>query len=203
MASDEIKRNRILEFSFKKFTTVGIPNVTMDEISRGVGIGKGTLYKFFPSKEDLLFKTIEFFAGKVEKAVQKIIADESLSSVEKLNLVLKTIGEKLALINPSALEYLERSFPEAFEKIDEVRRRVIMTNLVGLFDEGKQNGIFQPDMDTKLVAHILIGAANHIVDAKVLSTMNYSIENLFRTMTSILLKGCLTEEGRKLAFENN
>lgn len=203
MASDEIKRNRILEFSFKKFTTVGIPNVTMDEISRGVGIGKGTLYKFFPSKEDLLFKTIEFFAGKVEKAVQKIIADESLSSVEKLNLVLKTIGERLALINPSALEYLERSFPEAFEKIDEVRRRVIMTNLVGLFEEGKQNGIFQPDMDTKLVAHMLIGAANHIVDAKVLSTMNYSIENLFRSMTSILLKGCLTEEGRKLAFENN
>lgn len=203
MASDESKRKRIMEFSFKKFTTLGIPHVTMDEISRGVGIGKGTLYKFFPSKEELLFSTIDYIAGNVEKKVEELINNENLTTVEKLTLFLKMIAERLSSINPAAVSYLERSVPEAFEKIEEVRERIILKNLIKLFEEGKKSGLFEPELDDYVTAHILIGAANHIMNEKILSSQNYRLDDLFNIITSTLLKGCLTEEGRKLALKRS
>lgn len=202
MASEESKRKRIMEFSFKKFTTMGIPHVTMDEISRGVGIGKGTLYKFFPSKEALLFATIDFIAGVVEKKIEDLMNDEKLTAVEKLSLLIKTVAERLSSINPAALSYLERSLPEAFDKIVEIRERLIMKNLIRLFEEGKKSGLFEPEMDNYLTAHILIGAANHIIDGRVLSKLNYKLDELFNTITSTLMKGCLTEAGRKQVIKS-
>jgi AcrR family transcriptional regulator len=202
MASEESKKNRILDFSFQKFTTEGIAHVTMDDISRGVGIGKGTLYKFFPSKEILLFATIDFITSQVEKGITKIIENEKRNPIEKLELLIKLVGERLAKINPAAIGYIERSFPEAFQRILEARKHIIMKNIFTLFEEGKKAGYFEPDMDSYLVTHILVGAANHVTDSKVLSTLNYSLDNLFSNVTTTLLKGCLTKEGRKIAFQD-
>lgn len=201
MASEENKKNRIMELSFKKFSTMGLPHVTMDEIARGAGIGKGTLYKYFPSKEALLYDTVEYISGRMERKIEEIMDDSQLSSMKKLSLILKTVGERLAKINPSAVAYLERALPEAYEKMVELRRRIILTNMIRLFEEGKLTGDFSKDMDCYLAAHILIGAANHIMDEKILSTLDYSLDNLFHAITSTILKGCLTEEGRKKAFD--
>lgn len=203
MALDENKRKRIMDFSFSKFTTMGIPHITMDEISRGVGIGKGTLYQYFPSKEILLFETINYVSTCLENKINDIMSNEHISTIDKLGLVFKAIGERLSFINPSAVTYIERNMPEAYDKIVEIRRRIIMTNLLKLFEEGKRSGLFEPDMDEYLVAHIIIGAANHITDANILSTLNYNLDNLFHSIISTILKGCLTEEGRKNTFQAN
>lgn len=200
MASEEIKRNRILDFAFKKFTTEGINQVTMDDVARGVGMGKGTLYKYFPSKEVLLMNTIDFFASHIEKSLEKVIADNKLTPVEKLTLFLKAITEKLSKVNPSTLTYLQRSMPEVYEKIERTRERVIMKNLTALFEEGKNNGIFDPKMDNYLVAHIFIGAITHLLATPILTNMNYTLDQLFHSIISTIFQGCMTEEGRKLCY---
>ena len=197
MSAEESKRNRIMELAFKKFSTLGVPHVTMDEISRGIGIGKGTLYKMFPSKESLLFATIDFIALNIDKKIEEIIANQQLSAVEKLNLMLKTVSERISKINPSVITSVERSMPEAYDKIVELRKHIILNNMLKIFEEGKQSGLFDPTMDSFLVVNILIGAVNHITEASVLSTFDYSLDNLLKNVTSTILLGCLTEEGKK------
>ncbi len=202
MASYESKRNRILDFSFQKFTSVGVNNITMDEVAKGLGMGKGTLYRYFPSKEELIYETIKYYAGKIELSVQEIVTDDKLGTVEKLNHFFKLIGERFAKLNPTAVESIARSFPEAFQTITEIRTRVIMTNLLQIFEEGKKSGIFRSDMDAMLVAHILVGASNHMVQIGVLSSLNYSLDNLLQEIITTILKGCYSEEGRGTILPN-
>lgn len=45
-------RDKLLEVAHKVFTTEGI-SVSMDEIARHAGVGVGTVYRHFPTKEDL------------------------------------------------------------------------------------------------------------------------------------------------------
>jgi AcrR family transcriptional regulator len=203
MPLEDSKKNRIMEYAFQKFASMGTLHVTMEEISRGVGIGKGTLYKYFPSKESLLLETINYISSRMEKVIEKVLEDGTLNPVEKLSVVLKTIGERLSKINPSMLAYMERSIPEAFEKIEAIRQRIILTNIIKLFEEGKKSGHFEPDMDTYLVAHIIIGAANHVTEARVLSTLDYGLEKLIGNLVFTILRGCLTEEGRKTVFKKD
>lgn len=190
-----------MDFAFKKFASIGIAQMTMDDIARGVGMGKGTLYQYFPSKEKLIMHTMEFIAGNINKKLDGILEDDRLTSVEKLSLFLKTIAERLAAINPSMLDYLERSMPEAYDKLELIRRHIIEDKLGRLFTDGKQNGLFDPTMNDKLVVQMMIGSVNHILHTRS-QIGEMPTDQLFRSIISILLKGCLTEEGRRLAKES-
>jgi AcrR family transcriptional regulator len=189
-----------MEFAFKKFSKEGISQVTMDDLARGVGMGKGTLYKYFPSKEILLSKTVDFVASHIEKEIDKVLTDEKQNPVEKLRWVIKSAAEKLSSVNPAMLYYLERSMPEVYEKIEATRERLIMKNLVGLFAAGKKEGFFDPEMDEVLITHMIIGASAHILEGKVFATLNHSFDQLLTSVTSTFLKGCLTQKGRRLSF---
>lgn len=196
MKTEEIKKYRIMDYAFGKFTSLGISQITMDDIARGVGMGKGTLYKFFPSKEVLVLHTIDYIVGQIEKVLENILVDDTLTTPQKLNLFLKTVAGRLSKINPNVLEYMERSMPEAFEKIKESRERIIQNYLVRLFEDGKKNGLFDQAIDVRLVTQMLIGAVNHITNSHILLNSEYTLDQLFISLTSILLRGCLTEEAR-------
>ncbi len=48
------KRRKIFEAALKVFTEHGFHEATMDEIAAASGVAKGTVYRYFESKEDLL-----------------------------------------------------------------------------------------------------------------------------------------------------
>lgn len=63
---EQVKRS-ILDTSISIFKEKGYENATIDEITRTVGVAKGTFYNFFSSKSDILiawaaekFQTLEF-----------------------------------------------------------------------------------------------------------------------------------------------
>lgn len=198
MQSEETKKARILEYSIKKFMSVGYQQVTMDEIAHGVGMGKGTIYKLYPSKEDLLFNAIDFFAKQLEISIKQLLDDEKMTDIEKLKGFLKAVSQKLLQIKPELLISVERFAPKAYEKLEKMRQRIIMTNLVKLLEDGKKNGTYNSEMDMQFVAQVLIGAIKHITETQVLSSFHYSIDEIFRQLTTIIFKGCLTNEKRNL-----
>jgi AcrR family transcriptional regulator len=198
MRNDEVRRNRIVEHVLKTVMACGFSRVTMDDIARGVGMGKGTLYELFPSKQALLLSSIDYFEAKMTAMLEGILADGGLSATDKLNTFLKVVAHQLSFINPTALADIERNMPEAYEKIEQARQKILTTKLVELFEDGKRSGIYDPSMDEHLVAQILIGAVRHITQAQVLATLDYTFDRLFGSILSIILKGCLTEENRHL-----
>ena len=48
-------RERLMDAGLKRFLQVGIRAMRIDDLSRDVGIAKGSFYSFFSSKEDLFF----------------------------------------------------------------------------------------------------------------------------------------------------
>ncbi|MDR3645879.1 MAG: TetR/AcrR family transcriptional regulator [Clostridia bacterium] len=200
MRNDEARKNRIMEYVLKTAMASGFSRVTVEDIARGVGMGKGTLYALFPSKQALLLSSIDYFEAKMTAMLESILTDEGLSATDKLNTFLKAVAHQLSFINPAALADIERNMPEAYEKIERARQKILTTKLVSLFQDGKRNGIYNTSMDERLVAQILIGAVRHITQAQVIATLDYTFDRLFGSILSILLKGCLTEENRHLVL---
>ncbi|MEW8987515.1 MAG: helix-turn-helix domain-containing protein, partial [Bacillus sp. (in: firmicutes)] len=48
------RRTRIIEAATQSFSLYGYKGSTMDQIARLAHVGKGTIYRFFPNKEELL-----------------------------------------------------------------------------------------------------------------------------------------------------
>lgn len=54
MSGTDSKRERILAAALDIFSTQGFANATVQEIAGRAKVGKGTVYTYFPAKEDIL-----------------------------------------------------------------------------------------------------------------------------------------------------
>src|SRR3984885_13634720 len=86
-------RDRILEVAKREFTRVGA-NASLEEIAKKAGVGPGTLYRHFPTREDLL---VAVYRSEMEKlaAAERTLAD-SMSPVEALRAWLLLFVDSVA-----------------------------------------------------------------------------------------------------------
>ncbi len=74
-------RERILEVAKEAFTRSG-PNASLDEIARQVGVGAGTLYRHFPTRDALIEAVYRTEVEKLAAAEKRF--SETLSPLEAL-----------------------------------------------------------------------------------------------------------------------
>ena len=85
----EKKKKHILEKTAELYLKYGIRSVTMEDVSREVGISKKTLYQYFKDKEDLVNQTIDnlIYQNHYEKAKK-----ESDNAIDALLAMKNEIG---------------------------------------------------------------------------------------------------------------
>jgi AcrR family transcriptional regulator len=59
------RHQAILEAACAEFARRGFERGNVNTIAEAVGVGKGTLYNYFDSKEDLFLRSVEYAAGQV------------------------------------------------------------------------------------------------------------------------------------------
>ena len=80
------KRKRIAKSSCNLFLEKGYENITISEIAKVAGIGKGTIYEYFSNKEDIIFELMaslqeEYDPKLNEKLDQNITVKEKVISL--------------------------------------------------------------------------------------------------------------------------
>lgn len=191
------KLNFIKQFAFEQFQKYGFSRVTMDEIAKETNTGKGTLYRYFPSKEDLLIAAIQKNISEIEKRIQQEM-DNDKDSLEKLDSYILLLSQRLKHVQTTQLLDIERNVPQAYEIICEARERIINKTLTTIFSEGKESGVFRSDLDVDLATKIVLGASEYMTSPKILETMEYqNLTEMIRKIFYTFLQGCYSEEGNK------
>ncbi len=88
-------RARIIESAIRLFSQRTIEAVTVDEIAEAADIGKGTIYNYFHTKEDIVVAFMAEFEQKVQEKVRRFdIADrpvaDGLTEFIRLQFRMKT-----------------------------------------------------------------------------------------------------------------
>lgn len=77
MRADALRnRERIIVVAREVFREKGFDNASLDEIAKLAGVGPGTLYRHFPTREVLYDAVIQAWAEKVNTAADKAMAGE-------------------------------------------------------------------------------------------------------------------------------
>ncbi len=162
---DPEKKNRIIAAAITTFAQKGYAGTRIVEVAQAAGIGKGTIYEYFRSKEELFFETLEFLlseaaedtaalAGTLEGPMARrlmILAEHVITDwMQKLDLY----GLVLEFWSATAALPGRRRFREAFKKGYEGFRLQLAT----LINAGMASGEFKADVDTEQIAAALIGS---------------------------------------------
>jgi AcrR family transcriptional regulator len=76
MQQQQIQRQEaIFAAAVERFSRQGTEQTTMQEIAEGAGVGKGTLYRYFDDKEDLIFSLIEIGFKKMIDQIKEGIVE--------------------------------------------------------------------------------------------------------------------------------
>jgi len=184
-------RQRIEEAGLRLFTTEGFSRVTMERVAHEAGLGKATLYRYFPSKEALLMGCIDDFTDTIAADTDAILSNPALTPQQKMKRFLAPVIQFVAHIRPAALADVQRCAPQAYAKMEINRTRIILHNIDRILGEGKAAGIFRPDVDSALVAHMLIGSISHLSLPEVLTQVDIPFGQLLESVLNLLWEGCL------------
>ena len=161
----------------------------MEYIAKEAGIGKGTIYEYFESKERLFEEIIKF-------------------SVEEFCLRLKecmqqgeTIGEKILNCSLYNAEFLRNHMDivQVAMKIlilsKEIRifhitaQAAIHDHYTEMVKEAKKRGELRADLDEELATYCIIGALDQFCKQRVLCDPRPVDENDHQAIVDVLLKG--------------
>jgi len=82
---DKEEKRRLIALSCKELLLKhGIKNLTVSQIAKVAGIGKGTIYEYFANKDEIVFEIITIFINQFQQDLAAVVADDALCSREKL-----------------------------------------------------------------------------------------------------------------------
>jgi len=128
------RRRQLLERGAELFTSHRYEELSMSKIAAEVGISKGLLYHYFPSKQAYFEATLSAWAERLRERTEP---DPGLPPVEQLT---RSLDAFLALVEENAVAYRNliqsaAGVPEIRDLIDEVRRRTAERILAGLYPQ--------------------------------------------------------------------
>ena len=158
------KRNQIIEAAARVFALKGYAGAAVADIAIQADIGKGTVYEYFDSKEDLFFAVFEWFQKKTEKAATVGISSLGGSAADRLKALNDSlmglwdeIKDAFVLVMEfwaaSSSTQMRQRFKSAFKQLYDNYRHLVSD----LIREGIKSGQFRSDIKPEAVAAALVG----------------------------------------------
>ena len=166
MASTQIStKDRIINAAVRIFAQKGYTNATVADIAVDARIGKGTIYQYFASKEDLFFAVFEWYVRQTGAAAQVSISTLGGSTIQRLEALNRSIMSMWAEIEDmfsltmefwaaSSSSRLRDRFKNAFSDMYRQFREVAASLIRG----GIERDEFRKDINPESVAAALVGA---------------------------------------------
>lgn len=160
-ADAQRNRERILEVAKREFTRSGA-NASLDDIAKQAGVGPGTLYRHFPTRDELLRAVYRSEVEKLAAAERKFA--ETMPPIEALRAWMllfvdyiatkKIIAPALNTLVGGPSKVLEASHAQIWEAIRALVKRAI------------KSGDMRKDLDPIDLLRALVGVANVATSAE-------------------------------------
>jgi len=168
----------------------------MDEVASELKMSKKTIYKFFPSKDDLITAIAKhFMEGVKSKVLPALNSDKNaIEKLAELNHILAKVSTK---VSSKRMEEIRQHFPKLWNEIDSFRTKMMFGNITKVIDQGKEEGLFI-DYPTPIIMNTLVSSVRSIVNPEFILNNNFSIAEAALYTFKVVIGGIVTEKGRKI-----
>ncbi len=153
---DPAKKDCILLEAAKAFARWGFKKTSVDDIARGAGVAKGTVYLACASKEDLFFQVVErevraWVAQIVTSIDPQVPADELLFRMSQAGI---SYWDTHPLVQDLLFGRINELLPSLQDRVRELRA-LGTTHVVEVLKLGIVQGVFRAELDCEEVASLL------------------------------------------------
>ena len=165
------KRKKIVDKSWELFAKNGYKETKVEDITKDLGISKGSFYTYFATKDELLYEVL----GKIKKEINRNLENINVNQVPekvledyvkaKMNYVVKILNNmRLNSVEKYSIDPKLRNF---FEELKEKSTDFIKINIVEKFNS-KNGNKYNADVISEF---ILISIEEFLYDEFVLKNL--------------------------------
>ncbi len=190
----EQKLNYILAKSYELFNKYGIRSITMDDVSRELGISKKTLYEYIANKEDLVRKFVESDVKRREENFQLILSMNH-NAIEELFEVHKLIKQMINEYNPSTEFDLKKYYPEIFQDIKDGKRQKMFEAVLNNLIKGKREGLYRGELDENIIAKLYVSRIESACGNDIFTQEEYKSPAFINEIIVYHIRGVANKKG--------
>ena len=134
-----------------------IYNITVQDIARAANVGKGTLYEYFSSKEEIIINALMYFLGLENEKAEKI-AFSDMTFREKIyalyDLLLRSFEDGFAAVSQFVTSDEMLNIPKIIqdqqqyiEQVMTLRNQLVMS----ILKSGVEEGVIRLDFDADYI----------------------------------------------------
>lgn len=149
-------RAKIVQAAQERLWHYGFKKTTIDEIAADAGIGKGTIYLHFDSKEEIALEIMAQFKKRSVAEVKRIAASQDqpiLARIKEMLLQPILLSHTRCSQSPAALEMLTSIRPNIQAHLKPFLQEEVEI-IAQVLEAGNQQGLFSVD-DTRATAQTL------------------------------------------------
>ena len=154
---EQEKRERIIEVAQKTFARFGYKKTSIDDVAKGAGVAKGTVYLAVRSKGELYYEVLlrelrDWEAEIVRTIDPSMPADQQIVFASRLGL--ESLQRRPLLQELFDLE-AANSVPDLRDRLEALREGGVQLG-ASILRKGIEDGLFRADIDVEAVAMVLL-----------------------------------------------
>ncbi|MEW6687019.1 MAG: TetR/AcrR family transcriptional regulator [Candidatus Edwardsbacteria bacterium] len=188
------RREQILKSAVKVFSKCGFAEADVEEIARLANLGKGTVYRYFETKENLFFATVQWTMEKVKNETS-----QAMIRIDDPFQQLKDSLQAYLCFFEKHREFYRVLFEERKTLLGKVKRRMIdkYFSFSRIFEkpitEGIKTGIFVK-VKPQETAFALLGLTDALVHKWLVSEKKYSLKGQLPLIITTFFNGLLKKK---------
>ncbi|MEM9547065.1 MAG: TetR/AcrR family transcriptional regulator [Bacteroidota bacterium] len=191
-------KEEILKKTFDLIMKYGIRSVSMDDISKSIGISKKTIYQYFENKRALINEVLDDHIREDEETITEIVR-QSKNAIDEIIEIARHVLTFLKGMSPSMIYDTQKYYPKLWEKVESQHFTFIKNIIKSNIERGQGEGLYSQDLNSDIISKIYVKQTLTMADEETFPSSEYERSELFKTFITYHIRGLMTTKGRKKA----
>ena len=187
--SREEKYIDIIKAAIRVFSKHGFDGAKMETIAKETGIGKGTIYEYFESKDQLFEEILKFSVMEYSSGLKKSIDKGETIEIKLLNCSrfnAEFLNNHMDIVHMAMqVKMLSKEIRVQHMAV----QAVILRHYQEMVKVAKAKGEFRPDLDVELATYCIIGTLDQFCKQRVFIDQRPLAEIDHQGIVNVVLKG--------------
>ena len=187
--------NQILEGGFDSVVDTGVRAFTVESLAKRLAMSKKTIYKFFPTKENLIRSIMQFVFTQIDAAFNKVMVDEPNPAVQFIK-IMETITKFAGKAPLNKIAELKSLYPDIWKEIESFRLSH-QEDFYTILYNAQEQGLARDDINMRSASIIYINIINSTFQPEFFLKNDLAIGETIRGFVQVVARGIFTDKGLK------
>lgn len=184
-------KQTILDAAATLFFERGFYKVSVDELVAELRVSKGTIYRHFGNKEEIVETVLAQFNERRNAELAAIVQNEALHFSTKLEQVTAATGQVLSQINERFYDDLRIHYPRLWQQYEQARDWRLDHYYRPMFQQGIDQGIIRSDWSLAFLLLTYRKLTEIVIRPKSLDTLPITRSTAYKQVTQLFLEGAM------------